>query len=169
MPKDTNIPCTYCNFSSKWNSCVKMHIKLVHEKRKDYKCSLCDYAAGTRQALGYHTKSAHANLRDVKCEQCDYTTSHKHNLDAHVKNVHKGIKKEHECSICGHKCATNDLLRRHFDAKHNKPLDKNIQEKGGGDRTWEMMTCQICGFKSSNWSELRRHADDLDKPCAREN
>ena len=127
-----------------------MHVKLIHEKRKDYKCSMCNYAAGTRQGLGYHVKSAHEHLRDVVCDECDYRTSHKHNLVFHMKVVHKKIK-EYECSSCGHKCAELRGLRRHIEAKHGESTKEATKS--------DQRCCEVCGFKSSKSSELARHDD----------
>ena len=153
MPKDTNYPCAYCEFTSKYKHTVTRHIKLVHEKRRDYKCSMCSYAAGSAQSLGWHVKAQHEHMRDNVCSECDYRTSAKHNLVAHVKIVHRNIK-EHECSRCGHKCATNNLLQRHIEANHTEPAEKSPDGEHN-DKT----TCLICGFESSKISELAIHED----------
>ena len=35
MPLDTDFPCTFCDYKSKYRNCVKRHIKLKHEKVRD--------------------------------------------------------------------------------------------------------------------------------------
>ena len=70
-----------------------------------------------------------------------------------MKVVHKKIK-EYDCSSCGHKCATNNLLQRHIEANHTESTEKS-NEGDNNDKT----TCQICGFKSSKISEVAKHED----------
>ena len=109
MPKDTNFPCSYCEYSSKRKSNVSQHIKAVHEHRRDFKCSVCDYAASSRKDLSRHTKAVHEKIKDNACEHCDYTCSFKYHLTEHVKIVHKGIR-EYECNQCGQKFGKNHNL-----------------------------------------------------------
>ena len=156
MPVDTNFPCAYCDFKSKWKCSVRQHIKAVHEKRRDHKCSLCDYAAGTRQTLSYHTKEVHEKIKDLECPHCDMKFCQPSMLNRHVKVVHKGIR-ESKCTICGKQFGTNENLKSHIKANHEKDksvpaiTQENVQDQS--DDVTET-TCQLCGFSSSKISEL---------------
>ena len=175
MPKDTNHPCGYCEFSSKKKSNVNRHIKTVHEKRRDYKCSMCDYAAGARKDLSKHTKLVHEKIKDIKCEECDYKCSLVQHLTIHVKLVHKRIR-EYECTICGKQLSTNNKLKKHIKAIHKKEdtESENVQEnaKDQGDqernhvKTKPKVTvkdkmkeheCKECGDMFSKLSKLMKH------------
>ena len=171
MSKDTNYPCSYCEFTSKHKRSVAQHIKIVHEKRRDYKCSLCEYAGGTRKDLSYHTKGVHEKIKDIVCEHCDYKCSTKEDLTKHVKYVHKGIK-DFKCPMCSFECHRNHRLMRHIEVIHEKDrsnaqLKNHVEAKGKvkDDSDFidgEPWTCQICGFKSDKVSELARHVNE---PC----
>ena len=192
MPKDTNYPCSYCEFTSKYKSSISSHIKAVHEHRKNFKCSMCDYAAYRRFNLSQHTKAVHEKIKDIACEQCDFKCSQKEKLTRHVNAVHKGIR-EYECNLCGLRFSRNDELKKHVARIHEKDMSlpgnnhKKVhvhegisvweckkcvhgakrQVKGGSDLvSGEPWTCAICGLQSAKLSEL---ADHVDERCESEN
>ena len=43
-----------CEYTCSLNSCLKRHIKSVHDKIKDFKCELCDYTCSTNSTLKQH-------------------------------------------------------------------------------------------------------------------
>ena len=53
--------CTYkgCSYKSYLTAIVKRHIKVVHEKIKDFQCTSCDYVTGDKGNLKRHMKSRH--------------------------------------------------------------------------------------------------------------
>ena len=188
MPKDTNFPCSYCEFTSKYRKSISNHIKAIHEKRRDFKCSLCDYATYLRKDLSKHTKAVHEKIKDIVCEQCDYRCSEKGDLTHHVKIVHKGIR-EYECNQCEKKFGTNTELKRHVKLIHEKEKqvpENDHEEDHAHDEVsvWECKkcvhrakrqvmdecdlvkgdpwTCATCGFTSSKLSELAEHVEE---PC----
>ena len=156
MPKDTDFPCPYCEYKSKYRGNVSQHVKVVHEKRRDFKCSMCHYAASQRKALSQHIKSVHEHVKDQVCGKCDFTCSYKSNLIQHMQGVHEEIR-DHECPKCGKKFKRSLHLLGHIDTIHGR--SKNTQEKCPDKKDHITETiCQICGFKSSKVSELARHA-----------
>ena len=159
MPRDTDFPCSYCVFTSKYKRAVVRHTKLVHDRRRDYKCSLCEFAAGTRQNLSQHTKEVHEKIKDIECEHCDYKCSMLSRLTQHVKIVHEGIK-EYKCTVCGKQFGTNWELKCHIKNNHKKdkwvPANTQENKQDQGDHIAET-TCAMCGFTSSKISELACH------------
>ena len=169
MPKDTDFPCPYCEYKSKYRGNVSQHVKVVHEKRRDFKCSMCHYAASQRKALSQHIKSVHEHVKDQACEKCDYKCSDSSNMIRHMKMVHENIR-EHECPKCDKTyCRSQDLLKHiqtHDRVKEtvSKNTPKNIPDKSGYITE---TICRICGFKSSKVSELARHV--MEQCAATEN
>ena len=173
MPKDTNYPCTYCEFTSKHKSHVARHIKAVHDKRRDHKCSMCDYAAGRRETLSSHIKFVHEKIRDIGCQHCDLKFVQQQDLTRHLRTVHTQIK-EFKCTICGRQFGRNDNLQKHIRAIHQKDKSnthENVQDRGDhiknhieaerqvmdeSDFMGREHTCQICGSKFKG-IELTRH------------
>ena len=45
------VKCAICNFSTKWNGNLKIHVKAVHYKEKPFKCEICPSTFATNQHL----------------------------------------------------------------------------------------------------------------------
>ena len=139
---------------------VSKHVKVVHEKRRDFKCSMCNHAASKKTNLSQHVKSVHLRVRDQECEKCDFKCSHKAVLVRHMKEVHENIR-DHECPKCDMKFSRSLILVAHIERIHErgkKTVRENTKENipDRSDYITETI-CQICGFKSSKVSELARH------------
>ena len=61
-------------------------------KDKKFKCEQCPYAAGYSSHIKRHIKVVHEKIRDYICGECDYTASKKINLMRHVKEVHEKVR-----------------------------------------------------------------------------
>ena len=160
MPKDTNYPCSYCEFTSKYNKCVRRHVKTRHEKRKDHKCSICGHGFTSKQGLSYHIKGVHEKVADLECRYCDMKFSRPSNLSKHVKEVHKRIR-DYECTLCSKIFSRIESLKRHIEHIHQKDKSngqENVQDKVNDESDFIDLehTCQICGFKFKG-IELTRH------------
>ena len=70
----------------------KTHIKIVHEKRKDYKCKTCGKEFGLSGTLNNHIKTVHEGQKDHKCEICGKEFGNSSNLIRHFEIAHEGEK-----------------------------------------------------------------------------
>jgi very-short-patch-repair endonuclease len=70
------------------NGLLTQHIKIIHDKIKDFKCDKCEYVCSSKDHLQRHIKQIHAKIKDFKCEKCDFTCSLKENLKNHVNQIH---------------------------------------------------------------------------------
>ena len=111
--KIKDFKCTLCEFSSSTKGDLNRHIKMVHDKIKDFKCNLCEYKCSTNGILKTHVKMVHYKIKDFKCTKCDYSCSTKSNLKIHVKQVHDKIK-DFKCTLCDYSCTTNGNLNIHI-------------------------------------------------------
>ena len=141
--------------SSESKSLTRTNVKVVHEKRRDYKCSMCNYAAGEKSSLRHHVKAVHEHVRDQECEESDYKSSQKGTLVRHMILIREKIK-DHECPWCGKKFARSSKVMDHINRRHEKGANtqKYSQFKRGHISE---TTCAICGFTSSKLSELADH------------
>jgi len=57
-------------------------------KRKNYFCDRCDYAATRKEAYVKHVKVVHDRIKDFICSLCPSAFGQKAHLKAHVDNVH---------------------------------------------------------------------------------
>ncbi|XP_023319873.1 protein tramtrack, beta isoform isoform X14 [Eurytemora carolleeae] len=51
--------CTDCDYSSRWENCLKIHIESKHVRTGGFSCSLCEKVCPTRNALKVHCQRRH--------------------------------------------------------------------------------------------------------------
>ena len=137
--------CEICNKSYSTNGSLKMHIKMVHDKIKDFECELCEFKCSTNGSLKTHIKRVHDKIKDFECELCEFKCSTNGDLKAHIKQVHDKIK-DFECELCDYKCSTNSHLKMHIKRVHNKIKD---------------FECELCDYKCSTNGSLQRHKEHV--------
>jgi len=78
-----NHVCPYCGVGKttrqEWNA----HI-LTHTKEKKFKCRQCDHASHNKQALSNHVKVVHEKRKDFACQYCGKTFGKSHACKVHV-------------------------------------------------------------------------------------
>ena len=58
--------------------------------------------------------------KPFKCDKCDFAHAYKHGLSSHIKSVHADQSSLKLCHICNFKTASNQNLKIHIEAKHEK-------------------------------------------------
>ena len=133
--------CDKCDYKCYANTTLKTHIKLVHDKIKDFHCDKCDYKCYAKTALKTHIKMVHDKIKDVQCPKCDSKFYTNNCLKRHIKQVHDKIK-DFECPKCDYKCSLNGHLKKHIKQVHTKIKDFH---------------CDKCDYKGSLISRLNQH------------
>ena len=59
QPTETELTCDLCGYLANSRYAKKRHIKLVHDKRKDYTCTLCNQMFGQHGDAKRHAASKH--------------------------------------------------------------------------------------------------------------
>jgi hypothetical protein len=72
-----------CGYASEQKGNLKRHIKIVHDKIKDFKCDKCVYETSESGNLKKHIKMVHDKIKDFKCDKCEYITSTNGHLNRH--------------------------------------------------------------------------------------
>ena len=75
-----------CKFVA--NSVLVHHIKVVHEKIKDYECQLCSKRFGSSGHLKRHLANVHGARKDFQCQACGKTFAQISALNTHINHVH---------------------------------------------------------------------------------
>jgi hypothetical protein len=65
----------------------------------------------------------HETAKPWKCDLCNFSHSLKKGLDGHKRACHTDESNLKVCHICGYKSATNQTMRMHIEAKHEKKRD----------------------------------------------
>ena len=65
-----------------------VHVKHVHEGIR-IPCDQCDKKYSTNQSLKLHIRTVHEGRRDWKCVSCEKEFAHSKDLKSHIKKVHE--------------------------------------------------------------------------------
>ena len=72
-----------CGFASEHKCSLKRHIKMIHDKIKDFKCNNCEFKTSRSDQLKTHIKMIHDKIKDFKCDRCEFKTSTNGDLKKH--------------------------------------------------------------------------------------
>ena len=89
----STMQCQFCDQTFRHSGGLKIHVRSVHEKIKDYHCKLCDKSYTQSHSLKNHIKIVHEGVkadRIHKCVSCDKSYTQAHNLKRHIRLVHEG-------------------------------------------------------------------------------
>ncbi|KAL3276156.1 hypothetical protein HHI36_020875 [Cryptolaemus montrouzieri] len=162
--------CSLCSFNTNNLTSLKLHMKRIHLKIKNYRCHLCDFSSSYRYSLISHIGSKHLKLKNHKCSSCDFSTYSKRNLARHVRNVHLN-ENGNRCQICDMEIGSLKSLEQHLKLVHLKVktfkcelCDYDTVRKGNLKRhvidihsDIKRFECEHCDFKSSRKHSLFRH------------
>ena len=96
----------------------------MHIRTRDYKVFIKQYHYFQHfKWLQQHIVHKHEKSKPWKCEDCDYAHSLLAGLKRHKKTKHPDESTMKVCHICGHKAVTNQEIRKHIEATHEKKRD----------------------------------------------
>lgn len=58
-PANGHFMCTDCNYSSRWENCLRIHIESKHVRTGGFSCTQCEKVCPTRNALKVHCQRKH--------------------------------------------------------------------------------------------------------------
>ena len=158
-------------FSSKY--VLANHVKVVHEKVKNFECHICGRKYGNKCSLSQHFQAKHENKKSHQCGVCYFTTNYEWYLQRHILVVHKNVKSQEnvQCDICGKMFASKVNLGEHVKVFHEKvkpfeclicgtkhvsngSLSRHIRDSHESKRRYH---CETCPFSTNHSSHMRRH------------
>ena len=78
-----------------------MHIKIVHDKEKNFNCTKCEYTTKFATELKTHIDTVHQHQNEFKCTKCNFTDDKRRHLNYHIKEVHTKRKSINlDCDEC---------------------------------------------------------------------
>ncbi|XP_017121706.1 zinc finger protein 93 [Drosophila elegans] len=86
-----NYVCPYCGVGKTTRQEWSKHI-LTHTQEKKFKCQICDHATHTKRALDSHVKIVHEKIRNFACQYCGKTFGKSHACKIH-EMTHTGEKR----------------------------------------------------------------------------
>ena len=159
--KNQRLPCTICNkkFS---RSYLKIHMKAVHEKVRQWTCDFEGCLKDFAHKEGYlsHLRK-HNNVR-ILCDICGKSFDQRVALKRHNTRIHEDEINEKQkrdgtpfpCNICEKMLFTSELLKDHLQFIHNLKKD---EIEGGNAET----KCQFCGESFIQKLQLQRHTTSI--------
>ena len=104
------IPCPQCAKPIVGTHGLKLHIKAVHEKRKDFMCNECGRCFSQLISLQTHVKHVHFGVeRAFPCKHCEKVFTSPRGRHLHVEKAHKTM----QCQTCRHYFAFKKHLQDH--------------------------------------------------------
>lgn len=110
--------CSVCDMTSKSQTLVARHERIVHLKKKFFRCSKCNYMTHMKARYTKHVK--YHSMPMIKCDMCDFKTPYKWNLDRHNKN-HQGDG-AFKCVMCNFAADIKQSLTVHEMNHHVPPV-----------------------------------------------
>ena len=77
--------CPKCDSKFSQKGHLNVHIKMIHDKIKDFECPNCDSKFSTKGSLTRHIKQVHDKIKDFECPKCNSKFSTKGHLTRHIK------------------------------------------------------------------------------------
>ena len=104
------IPCPHCAKPIVGTHGLKLHIKAVHEKRKDFMCNQCGRRFSQLISLQTHVKHVHFGIeRAFSCKHCQRNFTSPRSRHLHVEKDHKTM----QCPTCQRYFAFKKHLQDH--------------------------------------------------------
>ena len=97
---------------------LKLHISVVHEKKKPFMCDLCGSSNSTRQRLKRHIEVVHKGIKKHQCSICEARFSSTYNMRLHIASTHEK-KKLYQCSLCSDSFDRKENLVSHITSVHS--------------------------------------------------
>lgn len=143
--------CHLCGKRFRLAPMLKVHVKLTHERIKNYNCEVCGQKFGTSTNLAEH-RHTHTGERPHTCPQCGKSYKQRSALF-----VHSRVHSDHfpfKCMHCARKFKIQSLLRYHM-AQHT------------GEQPF---TCELCGkgfpIKSHLNQHMKIHVEERPYTCS---
>ena len=116
--KKGKAPKVRCNICHKSVTCIKQHMKIMHQERERFTCQQCGKTFAEQRFLTRH-ETIHTKSFRFNCDKCDKGYNVKCALEYHVDTVHTRIKR-YVCKVpgCHESFFVNLYLRRHMARFH---------------------------------------------------
>jgi len=109
--------CQHCGKEFKMKVHLDTHVKYVH-KEEEFMCHLCDFKSKIQYQLKIHISRRHTKNAEVTCDICNKTYANNLQLKQHHRKKHSGRAIEMtSCETCGKEFRTL-YLQKHIDKVH---------------------------------------------------
>jgi hypothetical protein len=139
--------CSSCAATFKHPCGLNVHVRTVHEQRRDHACPQCEAAFGEACNLRVHVRTVHEQRRDHACSQCAAAFGEAGHLRTHVRTVHEQ-RKDHACPLCDAAFGRGSSLKKHVRTVHEKRRDH---------------ACPKCDAAFGEAGHLKRHERTVHK------
>jgi len=171
--------CNECGKSFTRKHYVTVHVRTVHEKRRDYQCYKCGKAFGEASLLRRHCQAVHDDERCFECNECGAVFRTAAYRDNHINAVHKK-EPSFACDKCQKVFRWKGDVSRHKKSEHGEmkqirckschacyfekgPLAKDICSA----RTVTSVTpdstnfCKLCGIHFQHQHLAEKHEAEI--------
>ena len=140
--KEKRFSCSQCGFKTMARGKLLAHEKTKH-RGTWYGCEFCDYRTKTETALSLHISLDHNNSRNIVCTLCDFKTVSTGMLNRHLSSKHtEDSKKPHfSCGQCEFRTLIKMQLEKHKRYSHISLFETAAQYLEISDKRFN---CALC-------------------------
>jgi uncharacterized Zn-finger protein len=124
--------CGMCDYGTDHSTSMKRH-KDMHAGVR-YDCPQCTHASATRGNLQVHIRTIHEERKDLECPVCHKEFAHAQSLKVHRESVHEGVRHECPVTDCDKSYSTKGHCVKHIRLEHNGdpslvPIRRTLEEQ----------------------------------------
>jgi uncharacterized Zn-finger protein len=82
------VVCDQCGKEFPHRKRLVAHVRVSHNKSKQYACQTCNKVFNENYRLRKHM-AVHSSVKPFKCRHCDFRTNRNDNLTLHTNKMHK--------------------------------------------------------------------------------
>ncbi|CAD6218805.1 GSCOCG00011471001-RA-CDS [Cotesia congregata] len=148
--------CDDCHYATDTHMSMQTH-RWTHIKERPFRCRLCNYGSKLQQHLKMHIRRIHTNERPFVCPHvpCMFAGAYSQDLKNHIKNKHsKNDKTVSLDSLRNNRSRSHTHLESDSSSVNLKDMKTKINSI---NPTEQMYPCTHCTFSTPCTNELKVH------------
>jgi hypothetical protein len=109
--------CDSCDYGTDHSTSMKRH-KDMHAGVR-YHCPECTHTSTTRSTFQVHIRTVHEERKDFECPVCNKGFTQASHLNVHRESVHEGVRHECPVTDCGKSYSTKGHCVNHIRREHD--------------------------------------------------
>jgi KRAB domain-containing zinc finger protein len=154
--------CPQCTHASSTRSSLQMHIRTIHEERKDFECPVCHKEFGYAGSLKRHRESVHGGVRyECPMAECDKSYTNRTACVAHIRLEHGGhssltpVRRTIEEQIEASKSRKQSASSSSTSSSGSRRKSRFVRKEGHVYK----FECDVCDYGTDHSRSMKHHKD----------
>ena len=121
IPRNEDLYCEKCQKNFITKSKKQKHTKRVHvEKKRNFFCKHCSKTFTRREHLAIHVKVLHDKIKDFSCNNCGNLFTDKYAMKKHERTHTRENNGRFCCKVCSKRFSRRQYMVGHINAVHER-------------------------------------------------